>query len=144
MYKTENLGKHVIAEFYGIKSELIADVARVENFMNKSAQESNFTIISSHFHQFEPHGVTGVIIISESHMTIHTWPEYGYAAIDVFTCGEKVDPIDAITNLSKYFKPTKTDVNVSIRGISGIIENYRKEDAKKGRIEKSYQKDVRG
>ena len=51
------------------------------------------------FHKFSPQGVSGVVVISESHLAIHTWPELGYAAVDVFTCGERVDPWDAVNIL---------------------------------------------
>ena len=60
--------------------------------MNQAAELAGATIVSSNFHHFSPHGVSGVVIIAESHLTIHTWPEYGYAAVDLFTCGDTVDP----------------------------------------------------
>lgn len=65
------------------------------------------TIVSSTFHTFNPHGVSGVVVIAESHLAIHTWPEYGYAAVDVFTCGETVDPAVATRALQEYLKAGK-------------------------------------
>ena len=60
--------------------------------MQKAARDSNATIVNSVFHRFNPHGVSGVVVIAESHLAIHTWPEYNYAAVDLFTCGSSVDP----------------------------------------------------
>jgi S-adenosylmethionine decarboxylase proenzyme len=60
-------------------------------------------VVDEVFHKFNPHGISGVVVIQESHLTIHTWPEYGYAAVDVFTCGQTVDPWDAFFYLNREF-----------------------------------------
>jgi len=60
--------------------------------MVTAAREAKATIIESRFHQFSPFGISGVVVIAESHLTIHTWPEYGYAAVDIFTCGDTLQP----------------------------------------------------
>jgi S-adenosylmethionine decarboxylase len=62
----------------------------------QAARKTGATVIGQSFHQFSPQGVTGVIAIAESHLCIHTWPEYGYAAVDIFTCGEGFKPLDAV------------------------------------------------
>lgn len=75
------------------------------------------------FHTFNPHGVSGVVVIAESHLTIHTWPEYGYAAIDVFTCGDDVDPYASYQYLREKFKAKSAYLMEVKRGISENIIN---------------------
>lgn len=86
------LGRHILVEFIGCKSETLNDVALIEESMVKAAQKADATVINSTFHHFSPFGVSGVVVIQESHLAIHTWPEYQYAAVDLFTCGEHIDP----------------------------------------------------
>ena len=84
----ETLGRHILIEFYNCNEEILASPELIEKHMNKAAKIANATIVNSVFHHFNPYGVSGAVIISESHLAIHTWPEYGYAAVDVFTCGD--------------------------------------------------------
>lgn len=86
------LGTHILIELYDCNSKTLNDPQIVEDIMKDAAVKSGATIVSSHSNMFNPHGVSGVVIIAESHITIHTWPEHGYAAVDVFTCGDKVNP----------------------------------------------------
>lgn len=86
------LGRHLLLELNGCNSKLLNDIKRVEDFMVAGAKLAKATIIGSHFHQFSPFGISGVVIIAESHVAIHTWPEHGYAAVDIFTCGETLQP----------------------------------------------------
>ncbi len=86
------LGRHIVVEYYDCPAEVLDDVVRIEKGMEQAALTAGATIINSSFHHFSPYGVSGVIVIQESHLAIHTWPEYGYAAVDIFTCGEPVDP----------------------------------------------------
>jgi len=95
------LGRHILTEFYGCNSQVLSDVDMIRQYMEEATRITGATIVQSIFHLFSPHGVSGVIIISESHLAIHTWPEYGYAAIDLFTCGEDVDPWKAYTFLKE-------------------------------------------
>lgn len=80
------LGKHILAEFYECDSHLLNDALFLEKLFNQAARLAGATILGSHFHAFSPVGASGVVIIMESHFSIHTWPEYGYAAVDFFTC----------------------------------------------------------
>ncbi|RLD97748.1 MAG: S-adenosylmethionine decarboxylase proenzyme [Aquificota bacterium] len=98
------LGRHVLVEFYGCDSEALNNKKRLERVMRKAAVESGATVVSSVFHLFNPHGVSGVVVIAESHLTIHTWPEYGYAAVDLFTCGDSVDPWIAFEKMKEYLQ----------------------------------------
>lgn len=70
--------------------ELLNDPARLEHLLVDAANRAGATVVEKAFHQFNPHGVSGVVIIAESHLFIHTWPEHGYAAVDIFTCGDTV------------------------------------------------------
>ncbi|MEG1477886.1 MAG: adenosylmethionine decarboxylase [Clostridiales bacterium] len=100
----EALSRHILAEFYGCTFQLLNDTKKVEQIMCKAAVEAGAEIREFVFHKFSPQGVSGVVIISESHLAIHTWPELGHAAIDVFTCGETVDPWDACKYLENMFE----------------------------------------
>jgi len=82
------LGDHILVEFMSCDPHIMNDVATIERAMVEAAQKADATVINSTFHHFSPYGVSGVVVIQESHLAIHTWPEYGYAAVDLFTCGE--------------------------------------------------------
>ena len=88
----EALGRQILIEFYDCESEVLTDRDRVRQYMLDAARHAGATVISDTFHHFEPGGVSGVVVIAESHISIHTWPEHLYAAVDVFTCGNSVDP----------------------------------------------------
>jgi spermidine synthase len=98
-----SLGRHVLVEFYGCSSEVLNDVPRIESSMVSAAKEAGATIINSVFHHFSPFGVSGVVVIQESHLAIHTWPEYRYAAVDLFTCGYSVNPWVSYDNVEGGF-----------------------------------------
>lgn len=84
--------------------------------MNDAAIKCGATVVQSAFHTFNPYGVSGVVVISESHLTIHTWPELNYAAVDVFTCGDTVDPWVACNHLKELLKSTNVDAVELNRG----------------------------
>lgn len=86
------LGRHVLVELYECSPDFLNDIERVKNAMLDGARQAGLTIVDSVFHKFSPHGISGVVVISESHLAVHTWPEFGYAALDFFTCGEEGDP----------------------------------------------------
>lgn len=88
----EALGRQILVEFYDCNSSKINDVEFVEDTLIEGVRAAQATIISHNFHKFSPYGVSGMVVIAESHVAIHTWPEYGYAAVDIFTCGETIDP----------------------------------------------------
>ena len=97
------LGRHIICEAYGCDKEILNDVRRLEKIMVAAALACGAEVREVAFHRFSPQGVSGVVVISESHLAIHTWPELGYAAIDVFTCGDTVDPWVACNFLIEKF-----------------------------------------
>lgn len=88
----EALGKHILVEYYDCDVNLLNKPAAIKEMMEGAARDARATIVESFIHQFSPFGVSGVVVIAESHLTIHTWPEFGYAAVDVFTCGDDLDP----------------------------------------------------
>lgn len=100
----KSLGRHLILELMGCPGSILDDPAYVEQAMLGAVEASGATMIKPFFHQFAPQGVSGMVIISESHFSIHTWPEYGYAAVDVFTCGDLIDMDAAVAFLRERFK----------------------------------------
>jgi S-adenosylmethionine decarboxylase len=110
------LGFHLLIEFWGCDHGILNDVGEIENLMDEAAVASGATIVDSVFHRFNPHGVSGVVVIAESHLAIHTWPEYGYAAVDLFTCGRDVDRWKAYESLKKSLAPQTTSTKEIIRG----------------------------
>ncbi len=86
------LGKQLLLELKGCDEGVLNDLGFLKGVLLKAANEAGATVLGESFHQFNPHGVSGAVIIAESHIFIHTWPEHGYAAIDIFTCGDSVRP----------------------------------------------------
>lgn len=111
------LGRHILAEFHDCNRQTLNDVGQVEKIMVHAALEAGAEVREVVFHRFAPQGVSGVVVISESHLAIHTWPELGYAAVDVFTCGDKVDPWQACNYLIEKFQATKVDAKEVKRGL---------------------------
>ena len=84
------LGSHILIEAYDCDPEILDDIEVVEETMVDAALKAGAEVREVAFHKFSPQGVSGVVVISESHLSVHTWPEFGYAAVDVFTCGDTV------------------------------------------------------
>ena len=97
------LGTHILLELRECNPKILDDLPAVRQTLLNTAERIGATVIGHSFHQFSPQGVTGVVAIAESHLCIHTWPEYGYAAVDVFTCGDTIDPEDAVDPLVEAF-----------------------------------------
>ncbi len=113
------LGRHILAELYGCDAELLNDCRLLEELMVEAAVEAGAEVREVAFHKFSPQGVSGVVVISESHLTIHTWPELGYAAVDVFTCGQKVNPWEACNYLTEKFGAQHISATEVKRGVFG-------------------------
>ena len=86
------LGKHLLLELRDCNKEVLDDIDFIRINLVTAAIAAGATVMGESFHKFSPQGVSGVVVIAESHLTIHTWPEFGYAAVDVFTCGTSVKP----------------------------------------------------
>ncbi len=108
------VGSHIIADFWGIKT--IDDQKQVEGILQEAARKANSTLLRTSSYKFQPQGVTAVVLLSESHISIHTWPERQYASIDAYTCGKHTDPKKAIQYLREIFKPKKVNIIKVLRG----------------------------
>ena len=95
-------------------------MAQVEKILVEAVKLSNATIVQPVFHQFSPHGISGVVVIAESHFSIHTWPEYGYCAVDLFTCGEQLDTDRSLQFLKEHFQADSMSVVEIKRGVLDI------------------------
>lgn len=109
-------GTHMIIEAAGCSKDVITTPERIEQIFKEAARVANMTIKASHFFRFSPTGVSGAVIIAESHISIHTWPEEGYAAIDVYTCGES-DPERAVEYILKEIGAKHAHISEIKRGI---------------------------
>ncbi len=115
------MGLHIVAELYGCNPELISKLENVKNILDKIVKESELTVIDSKHHQFKPYGVTCLYLLAESHLFVHTWPEYKYVAVDIFTCGDEKKAKYAYELIIKEFKPNKVKKIEIKRGIGEII-----------------------
>ena len=113
------LGKHLLLELKGCDKEVLNDVSFLRSTMLAAASECGATVLGESFHQFSPQGVSGVVIIAESHLFIHTWPEYDYAAADIFTCGNSVEPERAAQVLMEKLGSKNHSIIELQRGILG-------------------------
>jgi S-adenosylmethionine decarboxylase len=116
--KIETLGRHVLIEYYGCNKNILENCKLIEKIMNDAARKSGATIVTNIFHQFSPYGVSGAVIIKESHLSIHTWPEHKYASVDVYTCGDKVDPWKAAHYLEEKLEARKSESIEIPRGMN--------------------------
>lgn len=115
----EALGRHILAEVYDCDGELLDSLSGVQETMVAAARAAGATVREVAFHKFAPQGVSGVVVIAESHLTIHTWPELGYAAVDVFTCGDDVDPWVACNYIFESFGAGRVTASEMKRGFLG-------------------------
>jgi len=117
--KQTHLGTHIIAEFFGC--EELNNLKFVRDSLKEAALVCGATILHEKFHKFSPQGLTGYLLLAESHISIHTWPEHGYAAIDVFTCG-LMDAEKAVYFLAKQFKAQRVESRKIMRGERVTLE----------------------
>jgi S-adenosylmethionine decarboxylase len=110
------VGTHCILELYGCPSDLLNDVNFVRDAIEQSSRQGMSTLLQLSSHQFEPFGVTAIGLLAESHVSVHTWPEHGYAAVDVFTCGETARPEQACDYLIRQFNAQEHSLKVLTRG----------------------------
>jgi len=113
-----SLGRHLFAELYGCDRAALDDVAVIVELAKKAVIASHGTILGVQSHAFEPQGVTALIMIAESHLALHTWPEHAYLAFDYFTCGDRIDPDVALRTLLDALKPARWESRLVERGQS--------------------------
>jgi len=111
------LGKHLLLELKDCDAGLLNDMDYLREALNAVAILIGATVIKDSFYQFSPQGISGVVIIAESHISIHTWPEFCYAAVDVFTCGEVIQPAKAVKPLAEKLKAKSTSYIELKRGV---------------------------
>lgn len=116
------LGKHLLLDLNDCDHELLNDLTTIRDIMLAAASQSGVTVLGESFHRFSPQGVSGVLIIAESHFTIHTWPEHGYAAADIFTCGTTVQPEKAAEIIIERFNPRSHSIVQMFRGMVEVKE----------------------
>lgn len=123
MVKMKVLGRHILAELHGCDPGLLADIDKTMEILRKAVHVSGATYLGEFRKVFEPWGgLTAIIALAESHVSIHTWPEYRYAAVDIFTCGESADPWKAYEYILEAYKPEKVNVTEVKRGLISIEE----------------------
>jgi len=113
-------GRHVAVDTWGIQFEKLNDPDWLQAQMVEAAEASGATVLSVQARQFEPQGATVLVMLSESHLSIHTYPERGFAAIDCYTCGQTVDPQVAIDHLVAVLQPRQTYAKKLIRGVGEL------------------------
>ena len=113
----DTVGHHYIVEGSGCNPDVISRVEQVEQVLVRAAEVADVQIWSISFHRFRPMGVSGVVVISESHLSVHTWPEVGYVALDIFTCGDRAKPEAAVQHALKEFGATNMHITEVTRGL---------------------------
>lgn len=116
MRSFDTVGAHVLADFWGCQFNKLDDAELLMKSLREAAKAANMTILGEEAHKFEPQGFTGMLLLAESHISIHTYPEKGYAAIDVFTCGSGMTQ-KAIDHLKGILLPTRSKERILFRGI---------------------------
>ena len=111
------LGCHVLLELRDCNPILLNDLDYIRQAMLTAADDVGATVVGESFHRFSPQGVTGILAIAESHISIHTWPEYGYAAADIFTCGAGFSPADAAGRLAEHLECRDPEFREIERGL---------------------------
>jgi S-adenosylmethionine decarboxylase proenzyme len=111
-------GKHILAEYFECECTYLDSEAAIRDLMLEAASRSGATIVGNIFHHFNPQGVSGVVVIAESHLAIHTWPEFRYASVDLFTCGTRVDPWIGFEYLKEKLQCRKWVTKEITRGIA--------------------------
>lgn len=115
------LGVQILADLYQCDPAVLNDPALIQAAMIEAARRSGATIVADCFHRFSPHGVSGVVVIAESHLAIHTWPEHGYAAVDLFTCGATLRPDEGLRHLALMLGSRRQARRTIPRGESALL-----------------------
>ncbi|MFC5653722.1 adenosylmethionine decarboxylase [Paenibacillus solisilvae] len=118
--KYSTYGRHIAVDVWGTEFEILNNIDFLRLIMVDAAKKSSAQVLSISYKKFDPNGCTILVLLSESHLSIHTYPEQEFAAIDCYTCGEKVDPKIAIDYLIDILKPDKIYSKTLIRGSNEI------------------------
>ncbi|MDP3275299.1 MAG: adenosylmethionine decarboxylase [Deltaproteobacteria bacterium] len=112
------IGRHLLVDLYECDADTLNDVALVERALRDAALAAHATALGAVFHQFVPQGASGVLLVAESHLSVHTWPEHRFAACDLFTCSPSLDADAALAVLRRAFASERVVVREILRGIS--------------------------
>ena len=118
----EALIRVVVLDFYGCEREVLRDAERLKHILLESARVMGATVVDSKFTTYNPEGISGVVIIAESHLAIHTWPEYGYSAVTFETCGKNIDPWKAFGYLERELQAKRCSHVEMYRGLFDVPE----------------------
>src|SRR3989344_2100313 len=113
-------GKHFVFDLYGCDFHEVDSAKHLEETMRGAAQAARMEILHTYFHKFEPQGVTGMLLLSTSHISVHTWPEYGYAAFDVFSCSDEAQTTLAVAHVMKHITHTRKRMRAVDRGYAEL------------------------
>lgn len=113
----QKLGRHLIVEYYNCSRDILDNIDYIKEHMVIAAKKAGATVVGDVFHQFNPAGVSGAVVLAESHFSIHTWPERGYAAMDFFTCGDHCNPYYGFDYLKDILQAGKEKITELERGI---------------------------
>lgn len=119
----KTLSRHLIIELFGCDHAALDDVAVVRAAMLAATEAVGATRLAEAFHAYAPQGVSGTVLIGESHLSVHTWPEHGYAAVDIFTCGG-LDPRRGVAVLERALHAAEVRARVILRGLRGEVEGH--------------------
>jgi len=117
----KTIGRHLIAEYYECHRDTLDEVDTIRRALLDAARALGATVLGENFHQFTPHGVSGTVVIAESHLSVHTWPENGYVAVDIYTCGG-LDPQIGFRLLHERLGATSCRVQEIIRGLADEVD----------------------
>lgn len=114
------IGVHYLVECREVVPELLVDLELLKSTLTKVAVDAGAKVVDTLLHQFNPHGLSGVVVIAESHIAIHTWPEHNYAAIDIFTCGDVIIAENIYAEILKIFKPAAHNIKKIERKVPSL------------------------
>lgn len=121
----KSLGRHLLVEYYNCDPKILMDIGAIEDILVGAAKKARAHIVDVVFHTFNPHGISGVVVVQESHLAIHTWPEYGFASVDIYTCGTSVNPWHAYKYLLKALYAKHSTAMEMKRGVLNIQSGSR-------------------
>src|SRR5512138_2705306 len=134
------LGRHLLLEMFDCDPDAINSLEAVKGALIEAAKRAQATIVDVVFHEFNPFGISGVVVIAESHLSIHTWPEYRYAAVDIFSCGETLKPSEAASYLVEQFQASRASCVEVKRGVfpgsAGLLNRTKEGAASHGSAER--------
>jgi S-adenosylmethionine decarboxylase len=119
----KSLGRHLIIELFQCDPTVLNDQKTLESCVLEAVRLSGATTIQPFFHQFSPHGISGIVLIAESHFAVHTWPEYGYCALDIFTCGDQIKAHEALGFLREKLRAQNVSTMEIKRGILDLPQS---------------------